>query len=201
MLEIILIFILPVVVVWQVPFFYKHRSYIFTPIAVVAFYLILRDHSTLISLGLRFDNFNKAFGPYLLLTVLGGLLIVLIAKLLDHKHLSMWWKHRHFQVGFILVSILQELLYRSYLIGKLSTIFDSVYLIILINSVIFSFIHIIYPHKIRNLTLSFVGGLAFASIYYYLPNLILISITHSVFNFLALLYGLIGPNDFKTKTS
>lgn len=57
------------------------------------------------------------------------------------------------------------------------------------NALIFTFAHVIYPNKKINLPLIFVAGMAFAVIYFYYPNLILIAISHIILNYAALLFG------------
>lgn len=199
MLEIIALFIVPVYVIYKFPYCYKNRQWIFLPTLLAITYLIFSERYTFYKLGFRFDNLSYSLFPYLIFSLIGLIASVLVAKYLNKKPVKMWWKISHFRTGFITLSFLQELVYRGYLIPKLETIFSSVVTIVLVNSLIFAFIHIIYPNNIRNLVLTFVCGLFFASLYYYYPNLYLITVSHSVLNFVAIYYGIIGPDDFKNK--
>lgn len=61
--------------------------------------------------------------------------------------------------------------------------------LILTNAVLFTFLHAVFPNYLINLPLAFVGGIAFASMYYKYPNLWLIMISHAVLNFVAVWYG------------
>jgi membrane protease YdiL (CAAX protease family) len=195
-IEIIIIFIVPILAI-QLNFFkYKARFYIFSIAFMLIAWKIYADRLTLIELGIRLDNLISAFLPYLIFTFLGAFLIYIVAKVMRKKHLANWWKYPHFQYLFVGISLVQEFVYRSFLINSLQSITQSVVLIIFINALLFMYIHIIYPGKKTNLMLSFIGGLGFAAMYLYFPNLLLISVSHSVFNFIAVIYGLVGPQEF-----
>ena len=60
--------------------------------------------------------------------------------------------------------------------------------VIVWNALLFAGLHIIYPDLAISLPLIFAGGLGFASLYYVYPNLFLVSASHVVLNFFALLY-------------
>ena len=198
-IEIILVFIVPVYIIYKSPFFYKNRQWIFGPILLIIGLLMFFEKYTLYKLGFRSDNIIHSLLPYFIFTFSGIGISILISNYLDKKPVKNWWRFSHFHTDFITLSFLQELIYRGYLMPKLETIFHSVIITIILNSLIFAFIHIIYPNKLRNFLLSFVAGLFFATIYYFYPNLYLITISHSALNFVTLLYGIIGPNDFKDK--
>jgi len=199
MVEIILLFILPVYFIYKYPLAYRYRPFIFIPTLIGISILILLDNFTFYRLGFRIDNFKSSLLPYLLFTFLGCISLVLIAKHFNKKFVEKRWKNTHFLSMCVVLSFFQELVYRGYLMPKLQNMFTSVFTIVLINSLIFSYIHIIYPDKIRNLLLSFVGGTGFAFLYYYYPNIYLITVSHSMLNFTAVLFGLIGPNNSKNK--
>ena len=67
--------------------------------------------------------------------------------------------------------------------------FSNVVLIIFVNAAVFALIHVIYLDTVFVLPLTFMGGIAFAWIYYAYPNLPLISLAHTVLNFTAMILG------------
>jgi uncharacterized protein len=196
MLIVLLLFVFPVLIIYISPFCYKKRVWIFCVAFISIVSTIVLESYTLYDLGFRFDNFEKGLVYYALFTCFGVFFIWLLAKSQKYKSVKNWWSMAHFQYGFIVVSFIQELVYRGYLIPKLHDIFILPILIIITNSLIFAFIHIIYPNRVRNFTLTFIAGLGFSSIYILIPNLFLVTLSHAVLNFASLFYGLIGPKDF-----
>jgi len=188
-LEIICIFILPVllIVLGIIPKRYRLVLLIIFSIVTVLFVKI--DHFSLRDLGLRTDNISNALLPYLIFTLLGVAVIVLVAKLLNKKFIRRWWTDTDLMLWFIPLSILQEFVYRGYLMPKLESMFASVILIIIINTLLFTVLHIIYPEKSVILPLTFIAGLVFALLYYYFPNLLLAAASHSVLNFSAVVFS------------
>lgn len=195
--EILFIFILPVILTYFKIVPLKFRLWLFFFLVFLVGFLSYLEGLTLKELGIRVDNLNDGVLPYTLLTLVGVALIVLAAKRLRKTSHPRWWMKPHFQFMFILLSVTQEFMYRGYLMPKLEFIIPSAFFVIFVNSLIFMFLHIIYPNKATNLLLTFIGGLAFAAIYYYYPNLFLISISHSILNFFAVLYGLVGFGEAK----
>ena len=61
--------------------------------------------------------------------------------------------------------------------------------VIILNTLLFTLIHIIYPMPEIMIPVAVISGFAFALMYRYFPNLILISLSHAVLNFVAILYG------------
>ncbi len=139
--------------------------------------------------GLRFDNLRSALIPYLSATLVSTVFIIWFAGKLDMKVETYWWLDRHFWFIFILVSFLQEFAYRGFLIPLMERVFTDRLGIILINALLFTLLHIIYPIPQIMLPFSFMGGLVFAYMYVRYPNIILISAMHTVMNFIAVLYG------------
>lgn len=74
--------------------------------------------------------------------------------------------------------------------AKTKKILNNITIVIIINGLLFSFLHIIFPKPQIMLPLALMAGLGFAFIYYKFQNLILISLSHGILNFFAVLYGL-----------
>jgi membrane protease YdiL (CAAX protease family) len=187
-LEIFLIFVLPILLIYYriVPFFFRLWTLgIFFSLSI---FIILRERWNWKTLGVRLDNFNGALLPYVLFTAIGLALLFLLSRWIVYKLPARWWRKPHFFL-FIPVSVAQEILYRGFLFPKLAAITSSALAIIIVNAALFSFLHIIYPHKKFNLLICFIGGLGFASVYYFFPNLILVSLAHIILNITAIALG------------
>lgn len=187
--QIFFIFVLPVLLLYFNIIDKEWRVMVLI-VACLLIYGILKkgkwDNSTW---GLRFDNFHKSLIPYLCATLLSSVFIIWFAGKLDMKVESYWWLDRHFWFIFILVSFLQEFAYRGFLIPLMERIFTDRLGIILINALLFTLLHIIYPIPQIMIPFAFMGGLVFAYMYLRYPNIILISMMHTVMNFIAVLYG------------
>ena len=107
---------------------------------------------------------------------------------LGQASFNLWQKVYPFGFMIIISSVSQEFIFRGLFMNFLRNKFKSAALIIFLNALIYSLIHLIFPYG-GLLTLgAFILGLGFATIYYYYPNLFLISISHIVINFLFLFY-------------
>jgi membrane protease YdiL (CAAX protease family) len=151
--------------------------------------IIRREEWSLKEMGIRHDNLKKALPFYLVFTILGIVILLLIKdlaelpKITDKAFIIKTW------VFFLPISFFQEFAFRSFLIPRLKSVFHNKYTIIFINAILFTFLHIIYPNMAVVLPLIFVSGLLFAWLYLKYPNLVLISISHSILNILAMLLG------------
>ncbi len=139
--------------------------------------------------GYRIDNFRHALLPYTAFTLVGVTLIIWFADQNGMTPVEGWWTNPHFLYLFLIVSFLQEFAFRGFLIPLLKKVFKDRLGIVLINALLFTLIHILYPVPTIMLPLAFIGGLGFATLYMIYPNLILISLAHAVLNFVAVLFG------------
>jgi hypothetical protein len=138
--------------------------------------------------GIRKD-WKKYFGSYLIFTISGIILLLIIEELEIGKPFLNWWKNAKFLLLFIPLSVLQELIFRGVLMHMLRRVFTNKWFIIILNASLFSLMHIIYLKAYFTLPLTFIAGIGFAWIYYKYPNLILVSISHTVLNFIAMIFG------------
>ncbi|MEA3398924.1 MAG: CPBP family intramembrane glutamic endopeptidase, partial [Patescibacteria group bacterium] len=86
-------------------------------------------------------------------------------------------------------SVLQEVVFRGVLMHMLRRAFKSPFFIIILNAALFALIHILYADAKVILPLTFLAGICFSWLYYKYPNLILISISHTILNFTAMILG------------
>lgn len=192
--QIFFIFILPVFLIYFKVFTSFYFRFIFLLLGALFIYGIIRyEKWSYEDMGLRMDNFKKSFLPYLVFTLLGVLVIFLTAYFFGIKNEPDRVFYIRTFLFFIPISFVQEFAFRSFLIPQLKKIHKNNYLVIFLNSLLFALIHIIYPDINIGVPLSFVGGIFFAYLYLKYPNLLLISISHSILNLTALLLGFFVP--------
>lgn len=141
------------------------------------------------TMGLSKKTFRRSLIPYLLFTLVGALVFVRLSNVLAINPNIVWWQHAHFLFLFLPVSLLQEIAYRGFLFPKLRELSHKWWVVIGANTVLFTFLHVIYPTPGIMLPVAFFSGLALAIMYRYYPNLLLISFSHAVLNFIAVLHG------------
>lgn len=188
-LEILVLFLLPVLLVAFGAVSPKRTfaGLVIVSLAILA--LAILKGMGLDLLGIRADNLSSSLLPYILFTILGIATVALVAKILRRQRTKDWQYIPHFRFLFIPYSFLQQFAFHGFLFPQLVEVLPFSGWAILVNALLFSFIHIIYPSRAINLPFGFIAGLAFSIMYYYFPNLILISLAHCVLNFTAVLYG------------
>jgi membrane protease YdiL (CAAX protease family) len=145
-------------------------------------------------LGLR-NNFFSVSLPYSIFIAASLLIVWLIAYWTKRVAQKRWWRNPHFHYMFIIVSVAQEIAYRGYLMHVLLNAFYWP-AAILINSILFFLLHLIYTQDKMILTTTLVGGVALAIMYYFYTNLVWISIAHIFLNFFCILFRFFKPGDF-----
>lgn len=143
-------------------------------------------------LGIRLDNLSVSILPYVLFTLVFLIILIVYSKNLHKRGFVRKNMISYFEgLIFIPSSFAQAFLFRSILILLLLELVGNLWLVILINTILYTFVHIVYksPRPFFTLLLTFIWGAGFAWIYLTYPNLILISISHSILNFTALYHG------------
>ena len=140
-------------------------------------------------MGISKKTFRKALIPYLISTLIRAVEFVRLSGVLATNPNVVRWQHMHFIFLFLPVSLLQEIAYRGFLFPKLKELSSKWWVIIGANTVLFTFLHVIYPTPGIMLPVAFFSGLGLSVMYRYYPNLILISLSHAVLNFIAVLHG------------
>jgi membrane protease YdiL (CAAX protease family) len=188
--ELFLIFVLPIFLLLNGSIPLEHRKWLFLPVLLLISLSIWREKSNWSwkKLGLRSDNLKKSFLPYLIGTLFGVVVLIGLALLLRRSPAHGWYLEPHFQFFFLLSSAFQEFTYRGYLVPKLEKMFTSSALQVLVNALLFTFLHSFFPNPQLVLPLTFIAGLVFTVVYKKYPNLYLITLAHSVLNFITVLY-------------
>ncbi len=134
-------------------------------------------------------DFMKDILPYTVFTVAGVLFLIWLSEIVPHSPFLGWWKNLKFLLLFIPLSIIQEIVFRGVLMNMLRRAFSSPIFIIIINASVFALIHVIYLNSTFVLPMTFIAGIGFAWMYYRYKNLILISISHTILNFVGMILG------------
>lgn len=98
------------------------------------------------------------------------------------KLLDLWSSLYHPLWLVFPVSILQEIIFRGWLMPILKKKFSNVLQVIILNALIFASVHAVFPYREFLVPGAFLLGIGFAAIYYYYPNLLLVSASHVAFN-------------------
>ena len=189
-LEIVYIFILPVVLIYLGVINMEWRVLILFICALLISGIIRHQRWSKDKLGLVPIN-KQALFEYTLFTILGVLGLVLFARYFSFAPIDItdWNESWRLILFFIPLSVLQEIAYRGYLSARLRELFTSRAHRILINTGLFALLHIIYPLPALLLPIVIIGGLFFAWLYERHSNLVLISMSHSILNFTAVMFG------------
>ncbi len=139
-------------------------------------------------IGFHLKDFKEAIPWYGLSTVLGILGLWLYSSVfhipqtpIDNETLV------YYSVGG---SIIQELLYRGYLMRLGRQLFGNGNLNIVVNVIVFVGMHIFYPEFAQKLWVLVPAGLVFTLLYKKYPNIYLISLVHILLNGVAVMLGI-----------
>jgi membrane protease YdiL (CAAX protease family) len=157
-------------------------------VAILLFGIVKHAKWSYFDIGVH-ENFMKDIIPYSLVTVGGVLFLIWLAQIVPHEPFLNWWKNLRFLLLFIPISVLQEIVFRGILMNMLERAFRSPIFIIALNAGVFAFMHVIYLNSMFVLPMTFIAGIAFAWMYYKYKNLILISVSHTILNFVAMILG------------
>ncbi len=189
-LQILIIFIFPIILIWAGVIPVEKRVLALVAVVTGLVVLLHVEKWNLRMLGVGNGKFHKYFIPYAVFTGSLVLLIILFGEDITKKEeVARWWTHSHFMYLFFVVSLFQEVAYRGYLMPALGKIHKSPGFIIIGNALLFTFLHSIFPGLLIGLPVAFAGGVGFAYMYYKYPNLPLIILSHSVLNFFIVLFG------------
>src|SRR3989338_8037 len=190
-LELLTIFIAPVAIIYfgLIPF--ESRLWVLGLYLAVIVYLATRNHVTLRKLGMRTDNLRRCFMPYAIFTALTVAGVIVVATFLG-KGTSGWNENTHLLFLFLPLSFAQEFIYRGYLMYELRQFLTSALAVVIVNAVLFAWLHVVFPVSPFIILLSFAAGIGYAAMYYKFPNLFLAAFSHGVLNFfVVILYAFI----------
>lgn len=186
--ELFLFFFLPVVLFSTNVLSPEYRHAVLFGVSLLLFFLALRRH--------WFNNaINNITKEKIVLWILTGLTCVVgvIAWSTIMGNPFAGWEDRSYVLWYILiVSFLQEFVFRKYLHNLLLELTGNKVVIVFVVSLLFGGIHLIYPEPLTAFILSFGMSVLFSSTYLKAPSLILASIAHAFVNFVAVGYCIVA---------
>jgi len=189
--QIVFLFVLPVSLLYfeVVPF--RYRYIVLGIVLICILSIIHKERWSAKELGIRKDNLLRSALPYALLTMLGIGVVIVSAGIMGKNPdiTNLWNPYPLYLLSFIPACFVQEFAFRSFLLPQLKSAIKSLPTAIVVNAVLFSLIHLIYPELYALLPITFLGGIGFAIWYHRYPNLWLLTLSHVVLNFLMMLYG------------
>lgn len=132
-------------------------------------------------LGFRTDNVQRSLIPYLVLSavlILGFFLILKTFYAFSISTVVLWHTLYPSFAIVVVLSAIQELFFRGYLIFVLKNLSKSIFIVVLIDAVLFAALHAFFSFPEILVPAAFLEGVLFATTYYYYPNLFLASATH-----------------------
>ncbi len=189
--QILYLYIIPVLLLFYGIVPENFRIMMLLGVSLLLYGIIKRSGWTYSDLGFKKD-FIKDILPYAIFTIIGVFALVLISKIapkIEEARIYEWWENIRFLILFIPISVLQEVIFRGVLMHMLQRAFKNPIFIIVLNASLFALIHIIYLNQSIILPITFIGGIGFAWLYYKYPNLVLVSISHTILNFTAMILG------------
>lgn len=186
--QVVYLFILPVLLIYFGVIPANYRVIVFLVVALMLLGIIKYNKWTFHDIGI-IKRWHKFFLEYLIFTVAGVLFLIWLAYLVPHEPFLYWWENKRFLLLFIPISVLQEVLFRGILLKMLLDASSNIMLVVFVNAIIFALMHVIYLNHVFILPLTFIGGVGFAWMYIKYKNLFMISISHTVLNFTAMILG------------
>ena len=145
-------------------------------------------------LGLRIDNISESFFIYLISTTIAIIFLFSLSRIFKNKKAINWYQDPHFLFLFLPISFAQQFLFQGFLFSQLSLIFGTI-LVVIINALIFGYMHTIYPRPLFSFYLGTLSGVFFGILNTFYPNILLLTITHAILNIAAVYFGFFTQTD------
>lgn len=185
-----LAYILPVLLIYLelVPFRARFYILILAAVAILAIARLYRFST--VELGFTKQHLRSSLSAIALPTLASALLMFIYYFIQGPRIDNSAYKWT-FYLFFVLVSSpLQEFLYRGFLLGIFSRAKLAIWLQILLSTLLYSFVHLIYQ-DVPTLLSTFIVGLFWGCHYARYRNLYSIIVSHSVLGAIAILVGLV----------
>lgn len=191
-LEIVYLFIVPVVLIYVGVIPHSWRLLVLLCVVLLISSIIKYQHWTRAQLGIASPFKYKAVLAWMIFSVISTVLIIFYAQAFGFEPLALfdWSASWQLILFFIPISVLQEVAYRAFLTERLREFSFSMRHRVILNASLFALLHIIYPYAVITLPIAFFGGVLFAWLYEKYPDFIMACIAHSILNFTAVLFGI-----------
>lgn len=187
--RIFMLFVIPVILISIGVVPDGGRFVVLAGVFLATLWIVVHEHWSYKTLGIRADNITHSVFPYTLFTIVMVVLLIGLAFILGKSPDAQWYLNPHLIFLFIPISLVQEFLYRSFLMQELTLLHLRSFYLIIINTLLFAFLHIIYASPLIIIPITFFAGLGFAWMFRRYPNFYLIGTSHAVLNFVAVLYN------------
>jgi membrane protease YdiL (CAAX protease family) len=187
-IQILYLFVIPTLLIYFGVIPDELRALLLFIVALLLYGIVKHAKWTFADMGI-IKNYMKDIIPYTIFTVGGVLFLIWLAHIVPHQPFLKWWSNLKFLLLFIPLSVLQEIVFRGILMDMLRRAFRSPIFIIALNAGVFALMHVIYLNATFVLPMTFIAGIGFAWMYYQYKNLVLISISHTILNFVAMILG------------
>ncbi len=189
LIQILIIFVAPIFALYY-GFIDMHAKFFLLGFSALIIYSIInREKWNYYDLGLRTDNIKSSWPYYAIITLLSLITLFILESFLGINQVNTKEVILQRLVFFIPMSVLQEFAFSVFLLKRLQLLFGHRFLIVFINALVFTFIHIIYPLPPALVIFTFIGSVFASIVYLYRPNFLLVSIYHSIANITAVLLG------------
>ena len=181
----------PTTLIWLeiIPFKYRFYAFFFILIGFF-FYCFLRRYS-FFELGFRMDNLSHSLQWNLLFCAVGAVCLYITSKAGIVRPRNADYLPYAYAAYIFLIGPVQEVVFRGILFAEMKRIqVVDFRLIIVISTLPFCFLHIIYRQP-SLLLITFVSGMVWGVIYRKWQNIWGISLSHSVLGSLAMFFGII----------
>jgi membrane protease YdiL (CAAX protease family) len=180
------IYVFPVVLLATGVIPFQWRFHVLVLMTLVAVGLALPRHSA-VSLGLTMPRLRSL----LAWSILPSLILIVLAVLSDLGHRTFNPARLAFYLFFAFVSApAQEFLYRAFLFAELRAIQTPPKAIVLLSTVLFGFMHIIYRNP-ATVVLTLVVGLIWAVMFHATRQVCIVAVSHAALGIAAILFGVI----------
>lgn len=185
-------FYIPVTLIWSgiIPFQYRfHLSAMF--IVFVLVFCAMRQHG-LRDLGFRYDNLGGSLFWNGIFCLIGGVVLFLLYKAGYQKSPYRTVSQHCYLAYIFLLAPAQEFFFRGVLFAEIkkTMLNASRWALLLITSVSFCFLHVIYGH-LPMVIITFCAAILWGIIYDRHPNIWGVSISHSLLGIIAIAFGII----------
>ncbi len=186
---ILLIYLLIPIILYFNAFLFEIKFYILTVVGILIYFLLRFNRINNNQLGITKVNAIKSIKRNIIFSTI-FVICIIILKIFNLDKFNPD-ETLLFYFFYIFISCpIQEFLYRGVFGYFEDKIFSNKYIIIILSSLFYSFVHIIYK-DVLTLVLTFIVGIIWYYIYKKDNNLIGVSISHSILGILTILLGII----------
>jgi membrane protease YdiL (CAAX protease family) len=146
--------------------------------------LLILEHPSLETIGIRNDNLWQACIAYGVFTLFGIIALNIYARMLRKSALASWRSDSHLMGWFIPVSIAQQIIFMGFVLPTFKLVLP-LWFAVAATALVFAFMHSFYEEQNTIIPLALFAGVGFATLFSFWPNLLLGCVSHMILNFSA----------------